>query len=34
MSNHKLSKALGVNIPDWRIGIDRYITAMFEKEEI
>ena len=34
MSNLKLSRAMGVNIPDWRIGIDRYITAMFEKEEI
>lgn len=34
MSNLKLSRALGVNIPDWRLGIDRYIAAMFEKEEI
>src|SRR4030043_1313553 len=34
MSNHKLSRALGVNIPDWRIGIDRYIEEMFKQEEI
>jgi dTDP-4-dehydrorhamnose reductase len=34
MSNLKLSRALGVNIPDWRIGIDRYIETMFKREEI
>ncbi len=34
MSNVRLSKDMGVNMPDWRIGIDRYIEAMFEREEI
>jgi dTDP-4-dehydrorhamnose reductase len=34
MSNLKLSKDLDVNIPDWKMGIDRYIEEMFEKEEI
>lgn len=34
MSNLKLSKDLSVNIPDWKFGIERYIEAMFEKEEI
>lgn len=34
MSNHKLSDALNVTIPDWKLGIDRYIEAMFEKKEI
>jgi dTDP-4-dehydrorhamnose reductase len=34
MSNLKLSKNLDVNIPDWKMGIDRYIEEMFEKEEI
>ncbi len=34
MSNLKLSKDLGCTIPDWRFGIDRYIRAMFEREEI
>jgi len=34
MSNLKLSKSLDVNIPDWKMGIDRYIEEMFEKEEI
>ena len=34
MSNRKLSDALNVAIPDWKLGIDRYIEAMFEKKEI
>lgn len=34
MSNLKLSKELNVTIPDWKIGIERYIETMFEKEEI
>jgi dTDP-4-dehydrorhamnose reductase len=34
MSNLKLSRALGVDIPDWRIGINRYIETVFEREEI
>jgi len=34
MSNLKLSKDLNVNIPHWRIGIDRYIEAVFKREEI
>jgi dTDP-4-dehydrorhamnose reductase len=29
MSNLKLSKNLDVNIPDWKMGIDRYIEEMF-----
>ena len=33
MSNLRFSKDLSVNMPDWRIGIDRYIEAMFEREE-
>ena len=34
MSILMLSKNLDVNIPDWKMGIDRYIEKMFEKEEI
>ena len=34
MSNLKLSNDLGCTVPDWRFGIDRYIRAMFEREEI
>ncbi len=34
MSNLKLSKALDVDIPDWKVGIDNYLKIMFEKEEI
>ena len=34
MSNRKLSDALNVTIPDWQLGIDRYIEAMSEKEGI
>jgi dTDP-4-dehydrorhamnose reductase len=34
MSNQRISKKMNVNIPDWRIGIDRYIKLMFGKEEI
>jgi dTDP-4-dehydrorhamnose reductase len=33
MSNQKISKKMNVNIPDWRIGIDRYIRLVFGKEE-
>jgi dTDP-4-dehydrorhamnose reductase len=34
MSNIKLSRALDVNIPDWRISIESHIESQFEKEEI
>jgi dTDP-4-dehydrorhamnose reductase len=34
MSNLKLSQALDVHIPDWKIGIESYGEAMFEQEEI
>jgi dTDP-4-dehydrorhamnose reductase len=34
MSNRKLSDALNVAIPDWKLGIDRYVEAMFEKKEL
>ncbi len=34
MSNLKLSKALNVEIPEWKVGIESYVRAMFEKEEI
>jgi dTDP-4-dehydrorhamnose reductase len=34
MSSLKLSKALDVDIPEWETGIDRYVEAMFEREEI
>lgn len=34
LSNLKLSRDLGCTIPDWRFGIDKYIRAMFEREEI
>jgi hypothetical protein len=34
MSNVKLSEALNVHIPDWKIGIESYVETMFEKEEI
>jgi len=34
MSNRKLSDELNVAIPDWKLGIDRYIEAMFGKEGI
>jgi dTDP-4-dehydrorhamnose reductase len=33
MSNLKLSNALDVNIPDWKVGIERYLRILFEKEE-
>ena len=33
MSNRKLSQDLNVDIPDWRIGIERYIKIMSEKDE-
>lgn len=31
MSNRKLSHELNIDIPDWRIGIERYIKQMSEK---
>jgi len=34
MSNRKLSEELNVTIPDWKVGIERYVQLMFEKEEI
>lgn len=34
MSNPKLSNALNVHIPDWKVGIESYVEIMFEKEEI
>jgi dTDP-4-dehydrorhamnose reductase len=34
MSNLKLSKALNVEIPEWKVGIESYVQSMFEKEEI
>ena len=34
MGNRKLSEALNVSIPDWKVGIERYVEIMFEKEEI
>lgn len=34
MSNIKLSQALDVQIPDWKIGIESYVASVFEKGEI
>jgi dTDP-4-dehydrorhamnose reductase len=34
MSNLRLANDLNVNIPDWRLGIDRYVEMTFGKEEI
>jgi dTDP-4-dehydrorhamnose reductase len=34
LSNQKLANALNVDIPDWKVGIDRYIMTTFEKEAI
>ncbi len=34
MSNLKLSKALDVHIPDWKVGVANYVEIMFEREEI
>ena len=34
MSNRKLADELNVEIPDWKMGIDRYIESVFKKEEI
>jgi dTDP-4-dehydrorhamnose reductase len=34
MSNSRISKDLNVEIPDWKVGIERYIKSAFEKEEI
>lgn len=33
MSNKKISRDLDIAIPDWRLGIDRYIRTMFEGKE-
>jgi len=34
LSNQKLADELNVDIPDWKLGIDRYIQETFEKEAI
>jgi dTDP-4-dehydrorhamnose reductase len=34
MSNRKLSNDLNVAMPDWKVGIERYMEIMFEQEEI
>jgi dTDP-4-dehydrorhamnose reductase len=34
MSNLRLSKDLNVHMPDWKVGIERYVEIMFEREEI
>ena len=34
MSNIKLSRALDVQIPDWRIGIESHVKYLFEKGEM
>jgi dTDP-4-dehydrorhamnose reductase len=34
MSNLKLSGELNIAIPDWKLGIDRYVESLFEKEKI
>jgi dTDP-4-dehydrorhamnose reductase len=34
MSNRKLSNDLNVAMPDWKVGIERYVEVMFEREEI
>jgi len=34
MSNRKLSNDLNVAMPDWKVGIERYMEVMFEQEEI
>jgi dTDP-4-dehydrorhamnose reductase len=34
MSSLKLSKELNVQIPEWKVGIESYLEAMFEKEDI
>jgi dTDP-4-dehydrorhamnose reductase len=34
LSNRKISNDLNVDIPDWKVGIDRYIRSTFEREEI
>jgi dTDP-4-dehydrorhamnose reductase len=34
MSNLKLSKDLNVNVPDWKLGVERYVETMFEATEI
>ena len=33
MSNQKISRDLDIEIPDWRLGIDRYISTMFGGKE-
>lgn len=34
LSNQKLANDLNVDIPDWKLGVDRYIETTFEKEAI
>jgi dTDP-4-dehydrorhamnose reductase len=34
LSNQKIANALNVDIPDWKVGIDRYIKSTFEGEAI
>jgi len=34
MSNRKISNDLNVAMPDWKVGIERYMEIMFEQEEI
>ena len=34
MSSLKLSKELNVQIPEWKVGIESYLEAMFEREDI
>ena len=34
MSNQKISNELNVAMPDWKVGIERYMEIMFEQEEI
>jgi len=33
MSNRKLSQALNVDIPDWKLGIERYVKNIHERAE-
>ena len=33
MSNQRISRDLDVELPDWRLGIDRYISAAFKGKE-
>ena len=34
MANRKISNELNVAMPDWKVGIERYLEIMFEQEEI